>query len=192
MTRNTSMTARRSFIFGVTALGLGLAVPALAQQASLPVPAAVDPWMGRDLNTVEVARLAELSELLTMKLYGAGVEIALLNNHLRVRLPASISYVKGKDHMSPEGVALMTLIAEAMSLHKRVRVEIVGHHDSRPPAYEAYVFTQRRAQAARAAIISRGIAADRIKATGLGVKFPFASPARSSENQRIELLFRPL
>lgn len=178
-------TGRRSLLLGLAALGLML--PAGVTRAEPPI----DPWAGRELRSWERIRLATFAERMNKSFGDLPVSAEIMADHVRIRIPAALSYVSGRDALKPEGVALLTLVAEELTDQKLLRVEIVAHHDARPEAYEAYTFTQRRATAAMAALISRGIDPARLKATGLGLKFPFTDPS-SPENQRIELIVRPL
>lgn len=186
MTLDPCKTGRRSFLTAAAAVGLVAMSGAVAASSK-----AVDPWVTRELFSWEKHRLATLADKLNEALAGLPVETRVLPGHLRVRIPASLAYIPGKDALNPDGVAVMTLVAEKLADQKRVSVEIVGHHDTRANDYEAYVFTQRRAVAAKSALESRGISRSRLKATGMGVKFPYTG-GNSAENQRIELIIRPV
>ncbi|MBW3243526.1 OmpA family protein [Epibacterium sp. DP7N7-1] len=190
------MTGRRAFILGAAAASLmGMGGVAIAQQAKVSASSTADQpineWAGRELKSWERYRLSDFAEHLNKSLAEIPVKAVVLQNHVRIRIPASIGFVPGKDALNPDGVAILTLVSEQLADQKLVRVEIVAHHDARPTDYEAYTFTQRRAMAAKAALISRGISEKRLKSTGLGSKFPYTS-AKSPENQRIELIVRPL
>ncbi len=184
---------RRSFLTGLFVLALA-PLPSVADDEitvkELDVP--MNPWVGRDLTALERLKLGAFQKLLNDKLSGLPLYAELLDNHVRLRIPAAMLYKPGRDELTPEGVAILTLVAERMIKAKRnVRLEIVAHHDTRATDYEAAVFTKRRAVAVRAALESRGVEAYRLKATGAGRKFPYVE-GKSLENQRIELIFRPL
>lgn len=190
MSRNATVPPRRVFLIagGAAAICAALAAPVLAG----PTDAVSDPWLGRKLKSGERSRLMGLGENLDRKFMGSPLETAMMDNHLRLRIPATDLFIPGKDEMSPHGVAIMTLVAEGMQTRKSTRVEVVAHHDLMAPDYDAYIFTRRRAEAARAALMSRGIGENRIRPTGLGGKFPYLADGRDPRNQRLELLFRPL
>lgn len=196
MFTDKTMTGRRSFLLGAAAAGLlvtgGAASAGPIKKNFKPLTEyPEDPWAGRELHSWERIRLRSFAERVNKKLAEIPVKATVLKDHVRIRIPASISYVPGKDALNPDGVAILTLIAEQLTDQKLVRVEIVAHHDARPTDYVGYTFTQRRAMAAKAALISRGIDSARLKATALGTKFPFTDPY-SPENQRIELIVRPV
>lgn len=189
MSRNTTISSRRAFLGGgVVALSAALASPLMAGQKA----GAEDPWLGRKLAGWEHSNLVEFGELLKRKLHGSGLEPKMMDNHLRLRIPAAELFVGSKDLLAPKGVAILTLVADAMRLTKKVRVEVVAHHDLMAPDYDSWIFTRRRAEAARSTLMSRDIEGSRIRPTGLGGKFPYMSDGRNPANQRLELLFRPL
>lgn len=190
MSSNVTVPPRRDFLIrgGAAAICALLASPLMAG----PPDASVDPWLGRKLKSSERFRLMGLGDNLDSKFSGSELETEMLDNHLRLRIPAADLFVAGKDELSPNGVAILTLVAESMQIRKSVRVEVVAHHDLMAPDYDAWIFTRRRAEAARGALMSRGVGATRIRPTGLGGKFPYLADGRNPQNQRLELLFRPL
>lgn len=186
---------RRAFLLGAAAIGLaGIGTGAVAMPNKMLVKRVladqVDPWEGRDLRNWERDMLDGFANQLNIALSDTPVAAKLLDNHVRVRIPAKIAFKVGKDELSADGVAILTVVAEELTKQPDVRVEIVGHHDARADGYAAFNFTQRRAMAAKATLMSRGIAEERLKATGLGLSFPFTDPY-SEDNQRLELLVRP-
>jgi outer membrane protein OmpA-like peptidoglycan-associated protein len=184
---------RRSFLLGLSSLAL---IPASAALAGDIVVAGVaeapaNPWAGRELTAFERLRLGAFKDRLNDNLAGLQEKAIQLDNHVRLRVPAATLFVPGRDALTADGVAIVTLVAERLNASKKIRVEIVAHHDTRATDYEAAVFTKRRATAVLAALESRGIKSHRLKATGAGKKFPYVEGA-SLANQRIEFIFRPL
>ena len=184
---------RRSFLFGLSSLALVPASTALAGDILVAgvAPAPANPWAGRELSAFERLKLGAFKDRLNDNLAGLAFKAKLLDNHVRLRVPAADIFVPGRDMLSSDGVSIITLIAERMFANKKVRCEIVAHHDTRATDYEAAVFTKRRATAVLAALESRKIETRRLKATGAGKKFPYVE-GHSLANQRIEFIFRPL
>ncbi|MCW3783576.1 OmpA family protein [Defluviimonas salinarum] len=188
----TSATGRRSFLAGAAAFG-GLLVAARGHAAAA-MPAH-DPWENRAPDNGDRIRLGALAREMDRALIGLPLEPEMMQDHLRLRIPAAMLFVNGKDRLSEDGVALLTLIAPAIIRQKRLRAEIVAHHGQTKSDYQAWMFTRRRAQAVRAALMSRGADGSRLKETGLGAKFPLVpgtDAAAQAANRRIEILFRPL
>ncbi len=86
--------------------------------------------------------------------------------------------------------AILDRVAEALLAWPEVRAEVGGHTDS--SGSEAYNqrLSERRAQAVREYLISRGIPADRLTARGYGESRPIADNGTESgraKNRRVEL-----
>lgn len=177
---------RRAFVAGIAAAGFGLSGMAHAELHTV-----IDPWGARDMTMSDTIRLQEFAGRLRRHLGELPIETRVLEDHVRVRIPADFAFEAGKDALTPEGVAALTLIAERVLAQPRINVEIAAHHDARPSDYAAYVFTQRRAMAVQSTFLSRQVPASRMKMSALGLKFPFTDPT-SPENQRIELIIRTI
>jgi outer membrane protein OmpA-like peptidoglycan-associated protein len=72
-----------------------------------------------------------------------------------------------------------------------VNIEVAGHTDSRGSDAYNIKLSQRRAEAVRDYLISKGIAADRLSAKGYGESQPVADNATDEgrfKNRRVELV----
>jgi len=72
---------------------------------------------------------------------------------------------------------------------KKIRVE--GHTDSRGDAEANLLLSEQRAQAVREALISLGVASERVTALGMGEDFPIASnedEAGRARNRRVDVI----
>jgi len=72
---------------------------------------------------------------------------------------------------------------------KKIRVE--GHTDSSGDAAANLKLSQQRAQSVRDALVKMGVAADRIKAVGMGEDFPIASNKTAegrARNRRVDVI----
>jgi len=75
--------------------------------------------------------------------------------------------------VSPEGQKTLEADAEVLKQHPAWIVTIEGHCDERGTAEYNLALGERRAMAARAYLISLGIAADRLRTVSYGKEFPF-------------------
>ena len=78
--------------------------------------------------------------------------------------------------------------------HDRVEIEIQGHTDSRGSAKKNEELSLQRANAVRTHLVSRGIASEKIKATGIGPSRPIATNDTAegrANNRRVELIVTP-
>lgn len=179
-----------------------VAAPAFARgvlthlgDGSLAVPA--DPWAARTITPHERLKLKTAGARIMSKTgKRSWITNEMLENHYRIRIPVDRLFEPGKDHMTAKGVVVTTAISEGLVASRAVRMEIVCHAADIANSYGDYMRTERQANAIRAAMISRGIEAGRLKATGLGSRFPYidtwdaASAIRM--NGRVEFLIRPL
>ncbi len=94
-----------------------------------------------------------------------------------------IYFRAGSARIEPPSLPLLDAIAAALAGNPQIRrVELQGHGDRQEPARLAGA----RAEAVRAALIARGVAADRLQARGCGATRPLAG-ARE-KNRRVEFV----
>lgn len=142
-------------------------------------PAQLRPW--------QVAALEDIGGSLRRKLHGSGVECGLMDDHYRVRIPWNLLFASpARTALTPDGVRLATLVAEVMVLKRRWTMQVNGHAADLAQGYDAYIISARQAEAFRAAMISRTVPGQLLRATGLGDNFP-VRPLYPT-NSRLELL----
>lgn len=81
--------------------------------------------------------------------------------------------------------------AESLKSWGNVKVEVAGHTDSRSSDAYNMTLSQNRANAVRAYLVGKGIAADRLTAKGYGESQPVADNATDEgrfQNRRVELI----
>ena len=170
-------------------LFLGLAAAAIAPPA---LSSASNPWAPRDISARERVNLRTFMSGLQRDIPEVAGQTDILDDHVRLRLMEDSLFQTGTADLHPEGVRLLTLIAARMLRHP-VRMEAVAHHHSDGQSYRSFIISQRRAQAVRAAMLSRSIPDANLLATGLGENFPIATNHTASgraTNRRVDLLFR--
>ena len=188
-----SILSRRFLIAGAVA---SLAVPLVSSEAGAQAFApARDPWKGREITNSERIRVTSQGDHVARLLTGIdGIEYGMMDNHYRVRVPEGLLFVQGKDELSGQGVRLLTAMAPAFLKAKRTITEIVVHHGNLGNSYAAYVVSERRAEAVKAGLASRSVEPTRLKATGLGDRFPLRDETYvlGMNTRRTEFLIRPL
>lgn len=96
-----------------------------------------------------------------------------------------------KSAVRPEDVAILDSGAAALAEWGNVDIEVAGHTDSRGSDDYNASLSQRRAEAVRNYLISKGIAAERLTAKGYGESQPVADNATDEgrfKNRRVELI----
>jgi len=97
----------------------------------------------------------------------------------------------GKSDLNPGGARKLDQLAQFLTDHPERRVEIDGFTDSVGADDYNLDLSQRRADAVKGALISRGIDASRITTQGYGKAFPVASNTDSGGrqlNRRVEVV----
>ncbi|WP_187182167.1 OmpA family protein [Rhizobium sp. WL3] len=100
----------------------------------------------------------------------------------------------GTANLSPEAAPAIAEMAKLLASNPGLKVYIVGHTDWVGDGETNLSLSQKRAQAVMAALVSAGIAKERLAAAGMGMLAPRASnqtePGRAM-NRRVELVERP-
>ena len=89
-----------------------------------------------------------------------------------------------KATLRPESFPKLDLVVEFMAHKKRARVEISGHTDNVGKPKANKTLSEQRAQACRAYIVGKGIAAGRLEAVGFGAERPTTTNDTEQGRQR--------
>ncbi len=111
----------------------------------------------------------------------------------RLVLRETIYFRPGKAIIEKRSSKLLADIAAVLAAHpERPLVQVDGHTDDVGNDGKNLTLSQRRAEAVRAALIARGIDAERLRATGFGETRPVApgkTKAARAKNRRVEFIF---
>jgi len=102
---------------------------------------------------------------------------------------AGVTFDNAKATIRPESFPLLDSVVEFMVHKKSARVEISGHTDNVGNAKANKALSERRAQACRNYIVSKGIDKKRLDAVGFGDEHPIApndTDEGRQKNRRIE------
>ncbi len=113
-------------------------------------------------------------------------EQAVLDAALANRI---IEFESGKAALTPAGTDVLDQMSAAMQKLKGVKVEVIGHTDNAGSRAGNLSLSQARAEAVKAYIVGKGIAADTIAVSGEGPDRPVAdnrTPEGKARNRRIE------
>jgi OOP family OmpA-OmpF porin len=95
--------------------------------------------------------------------------------------------------LSEGSAPALEILARFLSRNPELAVVIVGHSDNQGPLDANIDLSKRRAEAVRAALIKRGVAAGSLEAHGVGYLAPVstnATDAGRALNRRVELVLR--
>lgn len=102
-----------------------------------------------------------------------------------------IFFDSGRATLKSESDASLDQTAQLMQRQAGLKLLVVGHTDSIGAAAANLRLSEQRAQAVRNALVSRGVAASRLAAQGVGSSAPVASndtEAGRAQNRRVELV----
>ena len=94
--------------------------------------------------------------------------------------------------LKPGALPTVERLADFMREHESYQLLVEGHTDSRGDDAYNLQLSERRAEAVRAALVSRGLASDRVRVRALGESFPVASNDSADgrqQNRRVEVVF---
>ena len=106
---------------------------------------------------------------------------------------AGLEFATGGAQLSDSSAAALDLMARVLIDQPKLQIVIVGHSDNVGDLDANIELSQRRAAAVRAALVARGIAAERLEARGVGYLAPIASNTTAEGraiNRRVELVLR--
>lgn len=104
-----------------------------------------------------------------------------------------VSFASGSARLTATGMSELDKVVGYMNAHSGVSVNLDGHTDSTGPDRVNNPLSQRRAAAAKAYLVSRGIAESRITTAGHGSAQPVApndSDEGRARNRRVEMTVR--
>jgi len=99
-----------------------------------------------------------------------------------------------KSVINPAGQEVINQVLSDASKHAPSSVSVTGHTDRAGPEDYNMALSLRRADAVRSALISGGVAADKITVAGRGESepaVPTADGVREQKNRRVEIILQP-
>jgi outer membrane protein OmpA-like peptidoglycan-associated protein len=111
-----------------------------------------------------------------------------------ITLSGSVLFASNQSVLLPEAQTQLNQVADALLQSKEHPVLIEGHTDSRGSAGSNMALSQRRAEAVRDYLVSRGYPSDKVTARGIGPDRPIASNDTAegrANNRRVEIVVQP-
>jgi outer membrane protein OmpA-like peptidoglycan-associated protein len=110
---------------------------------------------------------------------------------LVITLSGSVLFASDKSALLPAAQTRLNQVADALLATKERKLTVEGHTDSQGSSAYNQELSQKRADAVRSYIVSRGYPADLIKAQGIGKDRPVADNASAegrANNRRVEII----
>ncbi|HEY6101580.1 MAG TPA: OmpA family protein [Anaeromyxobacter sp.] len=117
-------------------------------------------------------------------------EVKKTDNGLLVQMKNDILFDTNSDGVKSEGVTELAKVGDILAKYSDDRVRIEGHTDSSGDAKYNQALSERRANAVKTVLVSRGVQESQIIVVGLGEAKPVAdngTPQGRQKNRRVEL-----
>lgn len=102
-----------------------------------------------------------------------------------------VLFASGETELVEGGLSSLEEVVDLLQTEPDKQIRVEGHTDSLGDAETNLQLSEQRAQAVREALISLGVAADRVTALGMGEDFPIASnddEAGRARNRRVDVI----
>ncbi len=136
----------------------------------------------RDAEARQLRMQQELARIAATKAESRG---------LVVTLSGGILFDAGKTSLKPGAKKTLDRIAEQLKSDSAIKVAVEGHTDNTGKSEKNMALSEKRAQAVRNYLVSKGVPEDRITASGKGESEPVATNktvAGRQANRRVELV----
>jgi outer membrane protein OmpA-like peptidoglycan-associated protein len=101
-----------------------------------------------------------------------------------------VTFATNKAELDPNARTILDSVADALNKHPEIKVEIGGHTDSVGSDAHNLKLSERRAEAVRTYLMTKGVAGDRMSTAGYGESQPIDSNDTEdgrAHNRRVEL-----
>ncbi len=129
------------------------------------------------------------------KMRGTGVSVTRNGDNIVLNMPNNVTFDSSSSNLKPAGANTLTGVAMVLKEYEKTAVNIVGHTDSTGTRALNMRLSQQRADTVGSALITQGVAANRIRTSGVGPDQPVASnssEAGKAQNRRVEITLSPL
>jgi outer membrane protein OmpA-like peptidoglycan-associated protein len=187
---NSGMTAEQQATLNGALIGaVGGAVISSATGGKAGTGAVIGGVAGAVAGNVWSRHMEAKRKALEQASAGTGIEVArTADNRLKLNIPSDFSFDTNSAVVKPSMQPVLNEIARG--LDTTVKVDVIGHTDSRGSDAINQPLSVRRADAVRTYLETRGVASQRINIAGAGSSQPVASndtDAGRAQNRRVEI-----
>lgn len=128
---------------------------------------------------------------LRQELVGTGVQVKEENGQIYLVMPGNITFDTNEAFIKSSFQPVVTSIAKVLTEYDKTLVYVNGYTDNTGSDAINNPLSQKRANAVADFLKVKGVAANRLKATGLGSSNPIASNATAAgreQNRRVEIV----
>ena len=128
---------------------------------------------------------------LRQELVGTGVQVKEENGQIYLIMPGNITFDTNEAFIKSSFQPVVTSIAKVLTEYDKTLVYVNGYTDNTGSDAINNPLSQKRANAVADFLKVKGVAVNRLKATGLGSSNPIASNATAAgreQNRRVEIV----
>ncbi|EKY3087987.1 OmpA family lipoprotein [Cronobacter dublinensis] len=132
---------------------------------------------------------------LRQKMQGTGVSVTRSGDNIILNMPNNVTFDSSQANLKPAGANTLTGVAMVLKEYPKTAVNVVGYTDSTGGQALNMKLSQQRAESVASALITQGVAANRIRTSGMGPANPVASNGTEegkAQNRRVEITLSPL
>ena len=125
---------------------------------------------------------------------GTSVHVVRVGGGVKLMVPTNVAFALNSEQIQPGFVNVLNNIAQIISKYDKTSVDIRGYTDSNGSFEHNQELSERRAQSVASLLLSKQVAASRIRAAGFGPRFPIAtntSEGGRAQNRRVEIELQP-
>ncbi|MNC32236.1 putative lipoprotein YiaD precursor [compost metagenome] len=129
------------------------------------------------------------------KMQGTGVSVTRNGDNIVLNMPNNVTFDSSSATLKPAGANTLTGVAMVLKEYPKTAVNVVGYTDSTGSQELNMKLSQQRADGVGSALITQGVAANRVRTTGAGPANPIASNSTAegkAQNRRVEITLSPL
>ena len=153
--------------------------------------AAVGAAMGAAGGYLWSQRMEQQKQAMQQVTAGTPVQVSqTADNRLKINIPSDAGFATNSAVLNANMYPILQRLAQTLNQNPAATVSIVGHTDSTGTDAINNPLSQRRADAAKAYLVSQGVAGSRIATSGAGSTQPIASNATvdgRAQNRRVEI-----
>ncbi|EJK9927931.1 OmpA family lipoprotein [Cronobacter sakazakii] len=132
---------------------------------------------------------------LRQKMQGTGVSVTRSGDNIILNMPNNVTFDSSQANLKSAGANTLTGVAMVLKEYPKTAVNVVGYTDSTGGQALNMKLSQQRAESVASALITQGVAANRIRTSGMGPANPVASNSTEegkAQNRRVEITLSPL
>ncbi len=129
------------------------------------------------------------------KLAGSGVSVTRDGDDIMLNMPSNITFASGSASLSPEFHSALDGVVMVLNEYKSTLVTVEGHTDNTGSDDFNLHLSKKRAVAVAEYLRNKGIAEERLAATGYGESKPVTdneTEASRAQNRRVEVSISPI